>query len=100
MIDLHIPGENAFVVFVGLAVGYVVYQRSATNHDGTASKADLALAIFVAAAVVGILGFLFGLGDGSDSTPPASPSSPAPVATPDGAALTASPSDRNGPESG
>ncbi|MDQ1013162.1 hypothetical protein QFZ82_007647 [Streptomyces sp. V4I23] len=74
MISLQFSAENGFIVLLSLLVGWAVYRHSMKNRPGQQAHGDLAVAIGAVAASVLILGFLFGVGDGSgtvDNTPPA-----------------------------
>ncbi|MET9694691.1 hypothetical protein ABZY81_40910 [Streptomyces sp. NPDC006514] len=79
---LHIPGQNALVVAVALAVTYVVYRRT-QNHQkvsltGQPDRGNLVAALTAGAVTLLLLAFLFGLGDGSaEAEQPSSPKTPA-----------------------
>lgn len=85
MIRLEIPATNGLIFVVSCIVGFIVYNRSATVHQGSAAKGDLVAALGATATCVIVLAFLFGLGDGSPALSP----QPAPGVSPTGSSATA-----------
>ncbi|MEU4499663.1 hypothetical protein AB0F96_41040 [Streptomyces sp. NPDC023998] len=70
MISLQIPAANGLIVLLSLLAGFAVYFRRSR---------DIAAAVAAAVACLLVLGFLFGLGDGTPQ-PKEHPSAPtAPV---------------------
>ena len=76
MIILQISAANGLIFVLSVIVGCLVYRQSARG----AGKGDLALAATAVASCVLVLGFLFGMGDGS-TAPVGTPSPAAPQST-------------------
>ncbi|MDW4910427.1 hypothetical protein RB628_35140 [Streptomyces sp. ADMS] len=88
---------NGLIVVAGCVVGYLVYRRPTTGTGMQApqqAQGDLAGGVTAAAAVILILAFLFGRGDGKEAQ--VEDGGPSPVSsyeTPVGGNLDPAPSD-------